>query len=407
MKKFKISTGRFILFISAIIGLVTLVVSFLINPDRKGKILIEQQPKIAEEKEESKDVYQPPANASKITGLACDNFDKRPFAVMYSGDFGARKYFANLSLADFVLEMPHRYTHGQPRLMGIFQCNTPEIVGPMRSGRVDHISVANSFNAIYVPWGGSSIGKALLKKSVVDHIDCNGEVYPSGGAACFRREGPMSRLASASSSIPELIKKSEEVGYEKSWNWEGFQHQGDVPEDERPKSSVVKIGFESPTDVEYHYKPETNSYSRFFHGAPDVDYETKNQYAPKNLIVIQTEKEPWLVGNDYLSLGVQDPWTGVDALHRRNDNGHYPNMQLGDPWFDTKHSGPATFYLNGEEIIGTWRRKKESESPFEFFDGNGEHIQFVPGQIWMHVLETYRIVSCEENNQPSEPEQEL
>jgi Protein of unknown function (DUF3048) N-terminal domain/Protein of unknown function (DUF3048) C-terminal domain len=350
--------------------------------------------------------YSSPANASPITGLACENNDKRSFAIMYSGDKSARQYFANLSLADFVLEMPHRPMHGQPRLMGVFQCNTPGIVGPMRSGRTDHISVAGSLDAVYVPWGGSSVGKNLLKNGVIDHIDCNGEVAPSGGAACFRRSGSMSHLEAASSSVPELIKVAESADYRKESQFEGFSHQGDISRDQRPDHCRVSVKFEKPNRAMYEYDPETNSYLRFLDGEKDIDFETKKQYAPKNLITIVTKKDAWLAETDYKSLGLKDPWEGIDETHRVNDNGQYPNMQLGDPWFDTKYEGEAEFYFNGQQIVGKWKRKKGLENPFEFYDEKGKEIHFVPGQIWMHVLGHGRSVGYDDEEEYAEKMEE-
>ena len=186
------------------------------------------------EKEKEVDKFVLPENASSITGLSCDNYNKRAFAVMYT-DIN-HVYFSGLTQADFVLEIPHRAMHEIPRIMGVFQCNLPELIGPMRSGRTDHISVAGSLDAIFVPWGGSSVGKQLLKKGVIDHIDCNGEVAPAGGyPACFRREGPMSHLSAASSNLLELIKVAQESGYRMESQTPAFPHQADLPLEQRPE----------------------------------------------------------------------------------------------------------------------------------------------------------------------------
>lgn len=389
--------GKKIIIIILFLIITGAIAFFFISKNKKGPTIIE--PESAKQRTDLIP-YNEPANASKITGLACDNYNKRAFAVMYSGDEGARKYFANLSLADFVLEMPHRPMHGQPRLMGLFQCNLPTIVGPMRSGRTDHISVAGSLDAIYVPWGGSSVGKALLEKRVIDHIDCNGEVPPTGGyPACFRREGPMSTLDSASSNLLELIKVAETNGYRKESQTKGFFHQGDIPPEQRPAYARVRVKFQDPYGAEYLYDPESNSYLRSLFGAPDIDYETKKQYAPKNLITIITKKDAWLIDTDYKALGLQDPWDGIDEEHRLRDSGQYPNMQLGDPWFDEKYEGPAEFFFNGQQIEGTWKREKGMANPFKFYDEKGQEIHFAPGQIWMHVLEHSQTVSYEDEKE--------
>jgi hypothetical protein len=372
------------------------IVFFLTRQKKEEPMVIQQ------EEETNMGDYVPPENASPITGLACDNFNKRAFAVMYSDIDHA--YFSGLTQADFVLEMPHRAVHDIPRIMGVFQCKTPELVGPMRSGRTDHISVAGSLDAIFVPWGGSSVGKELLRKGVIDHIDCNGEVAPAGGyPACFRREGPMSHLSSASSNILELIKVAQNNGYRMESQTPTFPHQNELSTEKRPEYGKVRVKYNKDGYIaEYLYDKQTNSYKRYLFGDPSIDYENKQQHSPKNLITIITKKDAWLTDTDYVSQGLWDPWDGIDEQHRLNDNNGYPNMQLGDPWFDTKYEGEAEFFLNGQHIEGTWKRQKGMTNRFEFFDNGGQEIKFVPGQIWMHVLAHTGRVSYEDTEEHQE-----
>jgi len=68
--------------------------------------------------------------------------------------------------------------------------------------------------------------------------------------------------------------------------------------------------------------------------------------------------------------------------------GQYNNVQLGDPWFDESDSGEAFFYMNGKETRGAWKKdKSDVSSKLFFYDENGEEIKFVPGQIWVDILE--------------------
>lgn len=328
---------------------------------------------------------------SPLSGRVCDAWDKRPFAVMYTGDAGARKWMSGLSQADIVVEMPHRAVHGGTRIMGIFQCNAPEIVGPMRSGRVDFLGLANAFDAIFVPWGGSSVVKNLLAHGVNDHIDCNGEVPPSGGDACFRRSGgPSSTMDKASSSVPKLFDVARRQGYRDTIRPVGLQFQTDIPLSQRPDYGLLKIYFEKPFRVEYHYDKATNTYKRFFNKKPDKDYATGQQYAVKNVVVILAKKSAFSTDEDYVGKGLRDPWDGVDEAHRKRDSGQYPNMELGDPWFDVNRSGKAYYYMNGREVVGTWKRERKLGAPMQFLDGNGKPVHFVEGSIWIEVPESNR-----------------
>lgn len=68
--------------------------------------------------------------------------------------------------------------------------------------------------------------------------------------------------------------------------------------------------------------------------------------------------------------------------------GRYNNLEMGDPWFDTKDSGDAYFYFNGQQYHGSWKKDKSKlESKLAFFDEAGNEVKFVPGQIWVEVLE--------------------
>ncbi len=358
--------------------------TIVLTEDGRDANLLDYEPQVIAQGQEGR---------SPLSGRKCATWNKRPFAVMYTGDAGARKWFSNLSQADIVVEMPHRATHGGTRVMGIFQCAQPEIVGPMRSGRVDFLGLANAFDAIFVPWGGSSVAKNLLKKGVNDHIDCNGEVPPSGGAACFRRTGgPSSKMDKASSSIPKLIAIAKQQGYRDTTTFNGLRFQTDIPLSKRPDYGKIKIYFEKPFRVQYVYDKATNTYKRFFNKHVDKDYATGEQYAPKNVIVILTKKSGFSTDEAYVSKGLVDPWDGVDEAHKKNDTGQYPNMELGDPWFDINRSGTAHYYLNGREIVGTWKRERKLGAPMQFLDDKGAPIHFVEGQIWIEVAESNREV---------------
>jgi len=66
---------------------------------------------------------------SPISGLPCENWNRRALAVMQPGDVTARPA-AGFSEADMVIEMPV-ITASITRLMAIYICNTPAETGSM------------------------------------------------------------------------------------------------------------------------------------------------------------------------------------------------------------------------------------------------------------------------------------
>ncbi len=330
--------------------------------------------------------YEEPENASPITGIQCAHPDKRSFAIMYSGSIDARPYWKNLDQADFVLEMPHRM-HNEPRLLGVFQCNIPSEMGPMRSGRVDHMAVADSLGAVFVTWGKSIVAAAAMNKELADNLEVgNGTTSADGTRAGYIDPDITFYSANAAySDLNGVIKMSQDKGYSGENLFEGFKHQGELALDERPEHGIIDVKFDSKSHrIEYQYDKETNSYKRFRGGEPSIDMASGQQYAPKNIVGIVAKRDSWLAEKDYVAEGLLNPWSGVPE--EKVESNQYPNMQLGDPWFDTVFEGEAEFYFNGQEINGTWKREKGNNQPFKFYDESGQEIHFVPGQIWMHVL---------------------
>lgn len=354
---------------------------------------------VVEEREVALLPYEAPADASPITGLSCEHNDKRSFGVMYSGSTDARPYWKNLDKADFILEMPHRM-HNEPRLMGVFQCNVPDELGPMRSGRVDHMAVADSIGAVFTTWGSSIVARAAMNHELADNIEVgSGTKSQDGTRAGFI--DPNIHFYSANAAYADMngvVKMSKEKGYSGENLFEGFNHQGEIAMEDRPEYGKVDVKFDSGQyRIEYQYDKETNSYKRFRQGEPSIDMASGEQYSPKNIIGIVSKRDSWLAEKDYEAEGLMDPWEGVPA--KKIESNQYPNMQLGDPWFDTVFEGEAEFYFNGQEIDGTWKREKGQNKPFKFYDEDGHEVHFVPGQIWMHVLPHGQKVSYEDEGE--------
>jgi len=312
--------------------------------------------------------YEAPANASPITGLTCEHGNKRSFGIMYSGSTDARPYWKNLDQADFVLEMPHRM-HNEPRLLGVFQCNTPSEIGPMRSGRVDHMAVADSIGAVFVTWGKSIVAASAMTRGLVDSLEVGSGTASADGTRSGYIDSNIT-FYSANAAYADLngvIKMSKDKGYSGENLFAGFKHQGEVSMDKRPEHGTVDVKFDtSQHRIKYEYDKETNSYKRFRQGEPSIDLASGKQYAPKNIIGIVAKRDSWLAEKDYKAEGLMDPWAGVPE--EKIESNQYPNMQLGDPWFDTVFEGEAEFYFNGQEIDGMWKREKGQNQSFKFYD---------------------------------------
>ncbi len=299
-------------------------------------------------------------NVSPISGLACENWNRRPLAVMQAADIPARPA-AGFSEADMVIEMPV-ITASITRLMGIYVCNYPPEVGSMRSSRHDFIHLAKGLDAIYAHWGGSHFAKEILNRGVIDNLNCCNDGGRSAGQCCFRKSGMSRGVDSGYARPADLARCARDFGYRMENKFSGYPHQPEAPESERPESGHLRVAFAGPFAASYDYDKASNSYLRTWGKDEDKDRNNGRRLAPKNVVV--------MIAKSY------------------QIEGQYNNVELGDPWQDSSDSGEAHYYFNGKEYHGTWKKdKSDIASKLFFYDESGQEIKFVPGQIWVEILE--------------------
>ena len=308
-----------------------------------------------------------PANTgevSPISGLACENWNRRPFAIMQPADVPARPA-AGFFDADMVIEMPC-ITASITRLMGVYVCGNPDDVGSMRSSRHDYIALAKGLDAIFVHWGGSHYALDKIKEGVIDQINCNddGGKPGSGPGYCYRKEatGTMRGVDTGYVKFAKVIEGAKNYGYRLENKFSGYPHQAEPPAEERGNGGHLRVAFAGPYAAEYDYDKASNTYLRTWGNVADTDRNNGNRITPKNIVVMIAASE--------------------------QIEGQYNNVQVGDPWYDTSDSGEAYYYMNGKEYRGTWKKDKSSlDSKLFFYDESGQEVKFVPGQIWVEILE--------------------
>lgn len=303
-------------------------------------------------------------DVSPISGLACPDWNRRPIAVMQPSDVPARPA-AGFSSADMVVEMPV-ITASVTRLMAVYVCGNPDDVGSMRSSRHDFISLAKGLDAIYVSWGGSHFAKEKLDAGVIDNLNCNNDGGKSAGQYCYRKpvgqDGIVRGVDSGYAKFAQLLQAAKDYGYRLTNQFSGYRHTTEVALDSRPQGGHLRVAFAGPFAAEYDYDRDTNSYLRTWGNVPDTDRNNKERNAPKNVIVVMAKSE--------------------------QIEGQYNNVQLGDPWYDASDSGEAFYYMNGQQSHGSWKKdKSDIASKLTFYDDAGSEMAFVPGQMWVEVLE--------------------
>ena len=281
-----------------------------------------------------------------INGIRCDNAKARSFAVMLAGDLEAWP-LSGIADADLVIEMPV-VTNGITRYMAIYVCGEPAEIGSIRSSRHDFIPLAMGFDAIYAHWGGSHYALDKLNSGIMDNVNA---LYLDGSV--FYRKPGLPKPHDGFTTIKRLREYSERIGYRLDNEFEGYKFYDE--EDPIDKNGELSIEYPSVYKVEYEYNTETNSYLRSKGDKKDKDKLTSEQISVKNIVI-------------------------MFAVSRQIE-GQYNDM-------DIEGEGDAIVYQNGWEIKGKWKKdKSDMRSKLYFYNEAGEEIKFVPGKIWIQVVQ--------------------
>ncbi|OGZ60040.1 MAG: hypothetical protein A3E58_01690 [Candidatus Spechtbacteria bacterium RIFCSPHIGHO2_12_FULL_38_30] len=287
-------------------------------------------------------IYEP----HPLTGQKCENYNKRPFAVMLAADPVARP-LASISMADVVVEMPV-VKDSINRLMALYVCSEPEEIGSVRSARHDFIPLAAGFDAIYAHWGGSSFALKDLDKGIIDNIDAL--INPN--EAFYRKQGiPMPH--DGFTSYERLKKTTEYLGYRLENNFEGYKYIDGQSRKEDGATTLV-INYPYPHSVSYIYNKDTNTYLRWRGGSPELDKLTGNQVRTNVIVVIKTTS--------------------------RRLNADYNDV-------DITGSGEALVFQNGEVVPARWEKEEALSAKLKFVNEGGEEITFVRGKMWLNYID--------------------
>ena len=296
----------------------------------------------------------PKISKSPISGLPCANAARRPIAVMIAGDAIARP-LSGLSEADLIFNMPV-ITDSITRMMGIYVCNSPKELGSVRSTRDDFIPLARGLDAILAHWGGSHFALDVLDKGIMDNIDA----LKDSGSIFFRKSG-IAPPHNGFTSYTRLSGAAEKFDYRLENNFSGYLHlEGDLTSVATTTKTLL-VGFPGSFQVKYIYNPTDNSYWRWRGGTKEMDKNNGQQVSAKNVAIMFAQS--------------------------RQIEGQYNAV-------DVEGSGKGIVYRNGEEIFGTWKKDaKNQTSKLYFYNSSGEEIKFVPGQIWVEVVQPDQTVS--------------
>ena len=265
-----------------------------------------------------------------------------PVGVMIENSTAARPQ-SGLIDADVVYEV---YVEGGiTRFLALFNSKYPEVVGPVRSVRHYYLDIAQEWDAYLVHYGGSPLAKAQFDKVAIKRID---------GMIDTNRFWRDSSRKSPHNAYIDIAQCRELIDFEQ--NIREIKFSETAPSTGEAYSTVIIPYTSKSYKVEYRYDEKLGENMRFVGDVPFIDRESEQQLSIDNIVI------------QY-------------ARHERTKN------KVGYKEVELFGSGRAQYFIGGKFYEGTWERS-DAESPTHFLNESGEEIEFMPGNVWIHIVPT-------------------
>ena len=289
-----------------------------------------------------------------VTDQAAAN--KHPLAITVENDPAARPQ-SGLDKASIVYETVYDPA-ATTRYLAIFGENGAAKVGPVRSARTFFVDWAHGYDAYLGHWGGNADALDLIRKDKIYDLD------EFSYANAYWREGKKELDHTGYTSTANLYTQAQKNNYPAANNFTVYQFKDDPTI--LPNSQKVSVNFSNASYmVDFTYDKTTNSYKRNLAGLPDKDAVTGNQLNPKNIVVMTVARK--------------------QTTTRINEAG-YTMTTVG--------SGKALIFVDGKEVIGTWKKSAADEREV-FYDAAGTQVVFDRGQLWICVVADDKVVTVQ------------
>lgn len=304
----------------------------------------------------------------------------RPIAVMLNNIIDACPQYG-LEKADVVYEAE---VEGMiTRLMGIFEdYSGADRIGSVRSCRPYFIYYAREFNALYCNFGQAIYAVPILQLSTTHNISgiSDGGVDDTGAIAYYRSDDRPSphNVFTDYSKMQAAISA---CGYSQSYS-EGYGGHYRFAEDGQvvtPANGIIaRVVMPGYTfnHARFDYNEGDGLYYRSQYGSAQVDGQTGNQVAYKNIILQYCDSTP-LDDNGYLWT---DPRTGGNGWYITNGRAQKiswskENWSEEDPVETTVTAANAAFDVRECDFNVT-----------HYYDENGNEITLNQGKTWVCIV---------------------
>ncbi len=302
--------------------------------------------------------------AASPTGLAYADLDgvltsadlahRLPMAIMVDDNIVARPQ-SGFSSASIVYQAPA--DGGEDRYMMVFQEGTATDIGPVRSARPYFVYWAAEYKAVFGHFGGDAVSLDKVIPANARNIYNMDDLR--GGSCPYHRIATRASPHNAYTNSAVLIRCLARMSYPATYQGLPVRtFRDDSPRSQLPATQSISIPYRTGL-VGYTFDPATDSYLRYVGGHLQTDPANGQQVTARNVIVM-------FQALSYDS--VSDPG------HKR-------------PVVANVGSGKAIVFLEGQAIVGTWKKASDTALT-RFYDSSGNEIPLVRGEIFIQSVPT-------------------
>jgi hypothetical protein len=270
----------------------------------------------------------------------------RPALAVKVDNYPQARPQSGLDNADVVFEEP--VEGGITRLVAVFQCQSPALIGPIRSARAVDVPILGQLSRpVLIHAGGINPVLALLNSANVinDDVFAHGAIV-HGVPGHFAPYNTYVSAAGAWGLNPSDTTPPAAL----------FTYSSTAPAG-APVTSI-HIPFTGTNDTRWTWNAPGGNWLLSYSGKP-ATVAGGGQIAVPNIVVqtVHVTYGPWLE-NSVGGLEVQSQLTG---------------------------SGPLVVLRNGVAVTGTWRRAAVTD-PTSFIASDGSPIKLQPGPTWVEIV---------------------
>ncbi len=327
-----------------LLWLVALVV-WLFLPDKSTVIKKSVDSFITEVKNNNKEKIVEQGNEKYDNWL---QIDKEYAGVMIDNHFDAWDHQFGLSLSPLVYNVP--VEGGVTRFLALFPLDIDvKQIGPIRSVRPYFLDLFPEHALLLVHVGGSPAALAKIKQKNLPDLN---EMTAAG--MFFYRDKNFTAPHNTFISGDNLNSAIDYFGYKRIGNSNSYNFNVSPQISTSSQSVFIDYSARSTYDVEYRFNVDFSAYERFRAGEQQFDALTNKPLLVDNIIIEKVPSE--IVLDNKLRIA-------LDVLGK----------------------GKAIFFINGNEIDGTWEKLSPS-GPSYYYSSDGKEINFKRGNIWIEIV---------------------